>query len=322
MRLAGGIGTVGERVSRFLAAALALACLAPGGCAPEHDASQVVVYTSVDQVYAQDVFKRFTRRTGIRVLPVYDTEAGKTTGLYRRLLAERGRPRADVFWNGEICRTIQLAEAGLAGDLSALVPEDLPRRWVDPKGRWAAFGQRARILFYNTKLVAAADAPRRFSDLAQPRWRGKAAMANPLFGTAATHAAALYERLGETQAEKLFRALKVNEVRLVEGNSVVRDMVARGELPVGAFVIPNTVMLLAGGPHPETAQGFVRFLLQAGVERQLAFSRARLIPARDGVDIPEELRAFAGMTAMQVDYANVAARMPETAKRMERIFLQ
>jgi len=58
----------------------------------------VVVYTSVDQVYSEPVIRAFEKRTGILVLPVYDVEASKTTGLVNRLIAERGRPQADVFW--------------------------------------------------------------------------------------------------------------------------------------------------------------------------------------------------------------------------------
>ena len=36
---------------------------------------EVVVYTSVDDLYAKDIFAAFTKETGIRVLPVFDTEA-------------------------------------------------------------------------------------------------------------------------------------------------------------------------------------------------------------------------------------------------------
>ena len=68
----------------------------------------VVVYTSVDQVYSEPVFRDFEKETGIHVLPVYDVEATKTTGLVNRLIAEKARPQADVFWSGEFSQTIVL----------------------------------------------------------------------------------------------------------------------------------------------------------------------------------------------------------------------
>lgn len=329
----------------------AIAVLAVPGCSRDAaETESVVVYTSVDQVYAREVFERFTEESGIKVLPVFDTEAQKTTGLYRRLLAERDRPQADVFWNNEICRTIQLAKSGAAGDISGLIPADLPRRWVDPQGRWAGFSLRARVIVYNTRLIPNADAaPKSLSELTRPRWRGKAAMANPLFGTTATHVAALSEALGDKEAEELLRGLKNNGIRLVEGNSVVRDVVARGEaavgltdtddvfagmqdgLPIafvlpdqdgmGTFAIPNTVMHVAGGPNPEAARAFIRFLLSPATERQLAFARARQIPVRTGIERPAELAGLSGLRAMSVDYNRIAERMPATMRLVEDIFL-
>jgi len=62
----------------------------------------------VDQVYAGPVLKRFEVQTGINVLPVYDVEAAKTTGLANRIIAEAGNPQADVYWSGEFAQTISL----------------------------------------------------------------------------------------------------------------------------------------------------------------------------------------------------------------------
>ena len=68
------------------------------GCADSEDAEkQVVVYTSVDDVFARPICEQFEKETGIKVLLVTDTEETKSTGLLNRLIAEKERPRADVF---------------------------------------------------------------------------------------------------------------------------------------------------------------------------------------------------------------------------------
>src|ERR1051326_9229542 len=51
-------------------------------------ARTVVVYASQDQAYAEPILQDFTKRTGIKVRAVYDSEAVKTVGLANRLLAE------------------------------------------------------------------------------------------------------------------------------------------------------------------------------------------------------------------------------------------
>jgi len=95
-------------MSRHAAAVVAmwglLACAVGCGRAQSNPPETVVVYTSVDEVFAEPVCKRFEHETGIRVQLVSDTEETKSTGLLNRLIAEKERPRADVFWSGDPVR--------------------------------------------------------------------------------------------------------------------------------------------------------------------------------------------------------------------------
>src|SRR5712691_9923213 len=70
------------------------------GCNSSSKTSTVVVYTSVDDVFARPIAEQFEKETGIKVNLVPDTEETKSTGLLNRLIAEKGRPQADVFWSG------------------------------------------------------------------------------------------------------------------------------------------------------------------------------------------------------------------------------
>jgi ABC-type thiamine transport system substrate-binding protein len=74
---------------------------------------QVIVYTSLDQVFSGPILKRFESEPGITVKALYDTEAAKTVGLVNRLIAEKERPQADVFWSSEIARTLVLKKKGV-----------------------------------------------------------------------------------------------------------------------------------------------------------------------------------------------------------------
>ncbi len=75
--------------------------------------SEVVVYTSEDQVFSEPVLKGFEKTTGIKVRAVYDTEETKSTGVALRIVAERNRPQADVFWANEPLRPAMLKQQGL-----------------------------------------------------------------------------------------------------------------------------------------------------------------------------------------------------------------
>src|SRR4029453_6223753 len=78
---------------------------------PENDRS-VGVYSSPDKEFADLIFRAYEQKTGVKVLPVYDTEETKTAGLTSRLIAEKDRPRADVFWSSDTSRAVALVEQG------------------------------------------------------------------------------------------------------------------------------------------------------------------------------------------------------------------
>ena len=66
-----------------------------------------------------------------------------------------------------------------------------------------------------------------------PHAKVEVAIADPRFGSTSFHVAALYVTLGDEKADDFFRRLKANGVKIVSGNSVVRDMVVKGEVKVG-----------------------------------------------------------------------------------------
>ena len=94
-------------------AILVAAAIAWAGCGDSgQPVDTVVVYTSVDDVFARPIAEKFTAQTGIRVKLVPDTEETKSTGLLNRLIAERNRPVADVFWSGDPMRAAVLKARG------------------------------------------------------------------------------------------------------------------------------------------------------------------------------------------------------------------
>jgi iron(III) transport system substrate-binding protein len=314
-----------------------------------HEArSEVVIYTSLDQVFSEPILKDYEQKTGVSVKAVYDVEAAKTTGLVNRLIAEKGNPQCDVFWNSEIGRTLILKDKGILTAYRSPSAADIPALFKDPDGYWSGFAARARVLIYNTGLVKNGDVPRSIFDLTQPKWQGRVALANPLFGTTATHCAALFEVLGAEKATAYFRQLKDNKVVIVPGNSASRDQVRDGELMIGftdtddanvaiiegkpvkmifpdkdgigTLLIPNTVALVAGAPHAAEGKKLIDYLLSREVEEKLAFCPSAQMPVRKGVKTPPGLPAFDQIKAMSVDYRKVADRMEESGRAMQKIF--
>ncbi len=146
------------------------------GC--KSNKKEVVVYTSVDQIYSEPFFAQFEKDTGIKVLANYDVEASKTTGLVNKLIAEKENPIADVFWNGEFSQTIRLKEEGILQPYVSPSAEHIPSKYKDTEGYWTAFGGRARVLIINTDLVQESEYPSSVYDLLNEAKSLNAAIAN------------------------------------------------------------------------------------------------------------------------------------------------
>jgi iron(III) transport system substrate-binding protein len=322
-----------------------IACRA--GESPRNSERTVTVYVSTDRVFSEPVLKAYEGRTGVKVNAVYDTEETKSTGLANRLLAEIGRPQADVFWSNEPVRTLVLQSKGVLAPYRSGAAEGIPQALRDPDGYWTGFSARMRVIAYNTKLVKPEEAPQSVADLTAPQWKGQVAMADPRFGSTSFHVAALYAAMGDAKADELFRRLKANDVRIVDGNSAVRDQVVRGEVKVGltdtddvnvaleagqaiAMVLPdkdglgvpmmpNMVSLIKSGPHPDEGKRLIDYLLSADVERMLAESEAVQIPLHSGVPGPKNMPSIDSFKPMTLDYSKAAARVEDVTQRLATI---
>lgn len=307
-----GLPGINLCTGRLQAAALCLVmCALSVGCRDSSQPSQsvVVLYTSVDEPFAREVIAEFEKQGNIKVRMVTDTEAGKTTGLVRRIQAESAHPQADVFWSSELFNTIKLARAGHLAEYRPAA-EGIPDRYKDPGGKWTAFGVRARVLAYNTKGMQREQVPNNWRDIADAHWAGKLLVADPRFGTTTGHFAAMLVLWGEPAYTEFLKQLdRTLGGVLMDGNATAARRVGAGQAllcatdtddvyarqernePVdlvypdmgdgGTLLVPNSVAIVAGAPHPATAQTLVDFLTSETTERMLARSESRNIPVRE-----------------------------------------
>ena len=183
----------------------------------------VTVYVSEDQVFSEPILKDFEKESGIHVRAVYDTEEAKSTGAMNRLIAEKDNPQADVYWANEPIRAEVLKQKGIAASYVSPVAKDIPAVFKDPEGFWTGFSARARVIIANAKLT---DLPHSILDYTHARWKGKAVIANPLFGTTTSEIAALFTIWDDARAKAFMNGLKNNAVAISTSNGESADFVA------------------------------------------------------------------------------------------------
>ena len=316
------------------------------GCRPAAQ-SFVVAYVTVDQSHAEPVLQAFEAATGIGVKAVFDVEATKAVGLANRVIAERNRPQADVWWNGEFVQTLRLQREGVLEPYTSPLAAQRAPELRDPEGYWTGIAPRCRVWIARHGLPV----PRELglADLPQLDVPGnRIAVSSPLFGTACAQAAAFYTLLGPEPAKAIYQGLLDHGVRVVDGNSTVRDLVVAGEVDLGltdsddavsalrsgaavdvwpaeqgghgTLVICGTAALVAGGPHAEPAKALVDYLLGAQAEAQLIESGYGQMPLVDP-KVQSDLM-LGNMAVMPVAPADVVDQMGRAAEELRELFLQ
>jgi iron(III) transport system substrate-binding protein len=321
--------------------ALVVAALlvAPGCGGPP--APDLVVYSALDGEFSEPILEDFAKEQGINVSWKFDTEAYKTVGLYRAIVEEQKRPRCDVFWNNEILGTLRLQEQGLLQAYESPLAKNYPAAFRSPEGYWHGFAARARVLVVNPdKLKDGEQPPKSILDLTDPRWKGRLAMAKPVYGTTFTHACCLFGHWGDDRAKEFFRALKANDVQIVAGNKDSAEQVATGKLAIGltdtddavvfqeqgyklqivyldrdaesndlgTLFIPNSLGIIKNCPHPEAARKLIDHLLSAEVETRLAEGASAQIPLATNVKAKTRVETPATVKPMPVDFAAAAKK--------------
>jgi len=297
--------------------------------------NQVVVYTSVDQVFSEPVLMAFENKTGIKVKAVYDTEEAKSTGVLNRLLSEKDNPRCDVFWSGDPMRADVLRQKDISETYHAQNADGINSVFIEKNYNWIGFSSRARVLLINTRLVKEDDVPESILNLTEEKYRGKVAIANPLFGTTSFHIAGLFVELGDENATRFMNDLKRNDIVIATSNGDVKKKVSDGEvsmgmtdsddgneaikegLPVkmvfldqsgiGNLIVPNTVSLIRNSPNNENGKKMIEYLLSAESERMLAESCAQM-PLHKGIQLPANVPLLDDIKPMNVNYKAVAEK--------------
>ncbi|MEJ7645716.1 MAG: extracellular solute-binding protein [Chryseolinea sp.] len=303
--------------------------------------NEVVVYCTVDQVFSEPILKDFQSKTGITVRPVFDTEETKSTGVMNRLLAEQNNPQCDVFWSGDPVRNIVLKSRGITDAYNAKATRQIPAYFKDSDDHWTGFSARARVLIYNKKLIKKDSLPKGLNDLTLKHFKGRFAIANPLFGTTTFQIAALFTEWGDDKAKQWMSLLKRNAVIIASSNGDVKKRTMTGEIlfgltdtddafeamkesadvdfifldqqpeSTGTLVMPNALSIIKKSPNQENGKKLMEYLLSKETEAKLAKSCAQM-PLIKGTEVPEGIPSLDRIIPMKVNY-------DETAKVLQEI---
>jgi iron(III) transport system substrate-binding protein len=303
---------------------------------------KVVWYTSVELETAEHVAEGFKAKyPGIEV----QVERSGAERNFQRLTQEYGSGIhvADTVNSSDAAHFILWKRQGW---LAPYVPEDVAKYWPpehrDPDGTYATWRMTLSIMAYNTKLVKAADAPKSFADLLDPKWSGKIVKAHP--GYSGTILTATYE-IARDIGWPFFEQLAKQRVMQVQSATDPPRRVMAGERAIMAdgseyvvlqakeagspiepiyptegsptIVGPNAV--LKDAPHPNAARLFQSYLFsQEG--QQLNIDVGALRSVHPLTKEPPGRPALKDIKLMKDDPASVESQVDDIKKKYTSYF--
>jgi iron(III) transport system substrate-binding protein len=230
--------------------------------------------------------------------------------IYDRLNSEKANPQADVWYGGPDTIFARGASDGLLAPYRPAWAEHVAPESRNARDLYFGLYRTPAMPVYNSKLVSAADAPREWDDLLDPKWKGKILIRDPLAsGTMRAvwgyilsksvresgSPAAGFAWLGRLDAqtkEYVFNPILMYE-KLIRGEGLITiwdlpDTLLERERgsPLqyvfpksGTPVIDDAIGLVAGARHPDLARQFIDFVGTIELER-LAAEKTYRLPAR------------------------------------------
>ncbi len=264
--------------------------------------SELMLYSSLTQDDQLKLVADFKRRYAVTV----KFWRGSQAHILQRVLSETrgGRFEFDVLETNAPQIEALAREQLLQKMNSPYVEQELLPEVMPPHGEWAPDRLNLLVYAYNTRLVKAADVPKSWQALLDPKWKKR-------IGVESTNVewfAAVVKSLGENAGLELFRRMADNGLAVRTGHNHSAVLVAAGEIPLmlgiyshdadrmkaksapvdwfilpPAVVLPSAVAVSRRAPHPGAAALFYDYMLTDG---QRLYTEVHRVPANKNYDTP------------------------------------
>lgn len=297
----------------------------------------VTWYTSTPVKTAQEIARLFEQDTGIKV-ELFRSGGSATL---RRFLQEvdAGRVLADVLTISDPGAYNAMIRRDLLVPFKPKNFDKVPNEVKDPRGRWIA--QRLNLANIIARTDAGLDLPKNWTDLTDPKYKGKMVMPNPSFTAIQLNVVAT---LSQKYGWAFYEQLKANDIMIVQGHQQVSDTLTSSERPLaaeggdsyawndkkaghpiqsifptdGAFAIPAPTAVINKSPHPNAAKALAEYMV--GDRVQGLFASQGIYAARSDMAPPAGNPPLSQIKLLAVDYGYVEQQAAAIKKRFDEIF--
>jgi iron(III) transport system substrate-binding protein len=221
-------------VAAAAAAIAACGALAACGSASANSGSggsgtTLTLYSGQHVQTAENLVAAFEKKTGIQVQLRSDDE----DALADQIATEGARSPADLFYTENSPPLMSLESKGLLAPVAPATLSHTPGKYNSPGGDWVGVSARTSVIVYNPALIKASQLPTQISQFADPKYKGKLALA-PQETDFQPIVIAYEQAYGKAATLKWLAALKANSAdHVYPDNETIASEVNQGAVAFG-----------------------------------------------------------------------------------------
>ena len=206
------------------------------------DKKQLILYTSHKEEVYLPIIREFENRTGIWV----EVHAGGTAQMMQLAAEASENGSVDVMFGGGI-ESYQ-AHVDIFAPYITSEYDRLDKADTSEGGYWTAFTELPIVFIYNNKLVSSADAPRKWEELFDEKWKGKIAFADPNnSGTSYTILSTMQQLFNEEKESLIPRFYQQLGERVLSSSGQIIPQVSDGSFLIGITLEETAKKCIAQG---------------------------------------------------------------------------
>ncbi len=203
---------------------------------------EMVLYGTLNTQFAQPLIDRFAQRyPGIKVN--YNRQQAEKLAAIMQQEAAAGKMTWDVLDGPEDMFVLWVNNHYVQPYVSPSA-SSFPNELKDPAGMWVSDRVNPQSLVVNTDLVKPDELPTTWTDMVDPRWKGRIAIDD----TNVLLFVAMKDHWGAQKATDYLRGIAANQPRLEASNATIAQLLGAGEFGVAAGIYTDA-------PHAMQEQG-------------------------------------------------------------------
>ena len=328
-------------MKKIVALLLAMIMVLAVTAALAEPSGKVMLYSSMQEAQLQAIEQAFEAKYPTVDMEYYYAGGGKLVTKMTTEAQDGGQIACDLVWLGDPSDYEAFKASGWLQPYVSPETDHIAKEYMDAEGYYTAGRLVTMGIAWNIGMVNEEDAPKKWNDLLDPKWKNQIIMTDPAQASTTKYWMAAMMQSPKYGPE-YFQKLRENGVELESGTTATHNRVADASYQVGicldyvsanliaegspmafhytaedVITMTSPVGMIKGCKNEENGKLLMDFILSK--EGQEVLVANNLVSVRDDVEMKVDTSAIAAVN-MEVDYADLGANLQTYLENFNKIF--